>query len=111
MILLQRLIITVRNPLVFVFLIKVMGAGIFEEQLNILMQNAVVTLERKHIIRFLIYDLFGYRLLAAHRIHRNHAPGNIQEFQQRPNSRDLTAFAIDFDLSQRQAAFSSPGTH
>lgn len=100
-----------RYPPLFILLIKIMGMGVLEEQLNIFVQSAVVAFERKHIVGFLSDNLFGNRFLAAHRIHRNHAPHDVQELQQRGNSRNLIASAIDFDLSQCQAAFGGPCTH
>jgi len=55
--------------------------AVFSEQLEQLrIQLFLILLHRENVVRFGIDDRLGRRLLAVHRVERDHRPGKIQQF-------------------------------
>ncbi len=90
---------------------EVVGLGRGNTQLHILVQGALVALERQHIVATLVEDLLGDLPLAAHGINRHQAPSEGQLPQEFGQGGDLIGFVLDLDLSQHQAIGRGPGTH
>ena len=83
---------------------------------HILIELALISLERQHIVCLLVDNALrnvgladGY-IRPAHRIYRHDASRYVQQLEQFRNRRNFIGFIIDFTLTQQQPILTSPGT-
>lgn len=74
---------------------------ISKQGLGILMQGALIPLEREDVLSPLFLDLLGDLGLAAHRIDGHNRARQIQEPEQLRHRVNLIRFFMGFDLTQQ----------
>lgn len=105
MALLDRLVIVVGDAG------KLGAASLGKEEGGVLIEPALIGLERQDIIGFFTDNLAGNLGLTAHGIDGDDAAGNFQQLQQLRQGRDLVRFRIYFGLRQHQVVLRGEGAH
>jgi hypothetical protein len=80
-----------------------------EEQLDVLLQGALVAFQRQHVICLFLFELSGDLLLAAHRVDGGRRALQREQIQQIRDRRDLVGFVRHFRLREHQSLTRVPG--
>src|SRR3954463_12655310 len=85
------------------------AGGVVEEAADIVVQAALVTFQREHIIAALFDHLGGDDPLTVECVGGDDAALERQQFQQLRHRCDLVRLAVDRHLTEQQALLSGPG--
>ena len=72
------------------------------------MQRLLIALQRQHVVRSPVNNVFRDRSLCSHRINRDDRSANVHQLQQLGNCRDFVRFLIGGYLPQAEAEFAGP---
>ena len=87
-----------------------LGRLCLQKQADIVIERALIALERQNIIGALVPNLFRNAALTTHRINRDGVPRDIEQIKQGWNRRNLIGFFGHFLLRQDQPGICSKGT-
>jgi len=73
------------------------------EDLDILQQRSLITLERDDVVRFPVHDLLGDAALTSHRVERDNGALDRHHLEQRGNGDDFVRLFIHLDLPEHES--------
>ena len=79
-----------------------------EEQLDVVAQRALITLQSEHVIGVILDDLSRDLLLASHRVDGHRRTFQRQQLQEIGDRCDLVRLLRDFDLSEHETLSRTP---
>src|SRR5882724_5613889 len=84
-------------------------SGIIEKSAHVVMQRALITLERQGIVASLIDDLTGDIALTVERIDGHDAAFQREHLQELGDGRNLVRLGVGCDLAEYQTLLAAPG--
>lgn len=87
-----------------------LAVWIVQKQDHIVMQRALVTLQRQRVVTFLLYDLLRDRTLAVERVGGHDGALQRKQLQQLRHRGDLVGLGVGGYLRQHHALLAAPGT-
>ena len=89
---------------------KVIFQMVAKEIDDTVMQRRLVALRRQAVVGIGVDDLGRDFGLASHRVNRHQSPGNLDQFEQFGDRRDLVAFGVDDNLAETNMVRRRPST-